>query len=192
MASGSHWGNPDSTSPTHMSSYTKVAATWLRYTPASFDQDYVLTALENQRVGDAVLTVDDPLSSDPLCLYIIEARDSAVHFGAPECGVMIYHVTFNRAAGHPVVEIVSAGGDSGNTVGRRPPAQHPTLRGAGDPGGVTEYVNAPDGFRVRLLSESFSPYKATIRIERYGRDRVPGVAPYGAPSTSSVTTPRPH
>jgi len=159
MGSGSRWGNPESTSPTHMSSYTKEAAGWLHYQAVSLGHNYRLISLENQRMGDTVLTLDDPLSDDPRCYYIIEARDSDAPFGAPESGVVIYHVAYDYQAGHAVVDALSAqtGDAEVRRLGRT--YQHPTLRSAG------EYV-IPGGLVVRLLAESFFPYRAAVRIER--------------------------
>ena len=167
MGSGSRWGNPIGTSPTHMSSYTKEAAGWLHYRPASLDQTYELTGLENQKMGDAVLALDDPLSDDPLSYYILEARDSGAFFGAPESGVMLYHVTYDHQADHAVVDVVSPqqGDPSANQSDLS--YQRPTLHSAASADAAREYTNAVSGFRVVLLAESFSPYRATVRIERY-------------------------
>ena len=66
MGTGSRWGDPAGVAPTHMSSYTKEAAGWLRYLPAELGRHYRLEALENQSMGDHVLRVDDPSSDDPL------------------------------------------------------------------------------------------------------------------------------
>jgi M6 family metalloprotease-like protein len=150
MGTGSRWGNPVGTSPTHMCSYTKVAAGWLHYAPAVVGQDYPLVALEHQRAGDAVLTFDDPASDDPQAHYILEARDADAFFGAPASGVMLYHVTYDHQANHAVVNTLGPqGGMQGN---------QPTLHG-----GVAVYAGA--GIRVLLLAESFSPYRATVRVE---------------------------
>ena len=165
MGSGSRWGNPIGTSPTHMSSYTKEAAGWLHYGPASLDQNYELTALENQVMGDAVLTLDDPLSDDPLCYYILEARDSGAFFGAPESGVMLYHVTYDHQADHTVVATVGPQEGGPSAIQSDVSHQRTTLHGAASAEGAREYIIS-DGLRVRLLAESFSPYRATVRIER--------------------------
>ena len=169
MGLGCLWGVPERTSPTQMSSYTKVAAGWLRYQAASEDRDYVLTSLENQKMGDGVLTVDDPLNDDPRDYYILEARDSEVFFGAPESGVMIYHITYDREAGRAVVEILNA--QRGDREAQRMAHVYPrtTLHEAVNPQGATEYA-IPGGLVVRLLAESLSPYRATVRIERSGAE----------------------
>jgi len=167
MGHGEWWGITLGTAPTHMSSYTKVAAGWLRYAPAALGQDYVLTALENQAIGAEVLRLPDPASADPRCYYIIEARDGDVRFGAPGSGVVIYHVSYDAEDGHPLVEALSSqdGEATGSRNGRI--YQRATLHGTADPKGTSEYVNAAGGFKVTLLAESFSPYRATVRIERF-------------------------
>jgi len=167
MGDGGRWGEPESSVPTHMSFYTKVAANWLRYTQAPWDEDIVLTALENQTLGDYVLTLDDPLSEDPLCYYIIEARDGEAPFGAPESGVVIYRVTYDRTAGHATVNALPGQHGFGMSYAAGHAYQRSTLHGASAPEGATEYVNAPAGYKVTLLAESFQPYKAAIRIERF-------------------------
>ena len=166
MGTGSRWGNPEGKSPTQMSSYTKEAANWLRYAEASLDTEYALTALENQKMGDFVLRLDDPLSAEPSCYYIIEARDANVFFGVPESGVMIYYVTYDHRYGHAVVNAIGSAEREADSARPDPSSQHATLHGVKDSGGVTEYVNATAGFKVRLVAESFRPYKATVRIER--------------------------
>ena len=165
MDSGNWWGSPRGTLPTHMSSYTKEAAGWLRYASAHWDQDYTLLSLEHQKIGDPILKLDDPRSDDPLCYYIVEARDRA--YDAPESGVVIYHVTYDHEAGHAVVQCASP--QQGEKTGTWADIQYqrPTLHGADRPDGAREYVDPSDTFRVRLLVESFSPYRATVRIERY-------------------------
>jgi len=173
MDGGGLWGSPDSPSPTQMSSFTKVAAGWLRYRPAMLDRDYMLTAVENQRMGDAVLKLDDPLGNDPLCsYYLIEARDHDALFGAPESGIVIYHVTHDRDDGHPVVDILRCQCEdtmafSERTFRERQPIfklyERSTLCGAAEPDGAREYVMA-GGLVVTLVAESFSPYNATIRL----------------------------
>ena len=167
MGSGSSWGDLLGTSPTHMSSYTKEAAGWLHYRPASLDQTYELTGLENQKMGDAVLALDDPLSDDPLSYYIIEARDSGAFFGAPESGVMLYHVAYDHQADHAVVDAVSPQQGDPSAIQSDLSYQRPTLHSAASADAAREYTNAVSGFRVVLLAESFSPYRATIRVESY-------------------------
>ena len=138
MGRGNRWGNPAGSSPAHMSSYTKVAAGWLRYRRAVLDRDYVLTSLENQSMGDTVLTVDDPDSDDPRDYYILEARDSDGPFAAPRSGLVIYRVACDPRGGYEIVEIVHC------------------------PNNNTTIILG--GLVVKLVAESFSPYKATIRL----------------------------
>jgi len=56
------------------------------------------------------------------------------------------------------------GGVEGTRLGQ--PYQRPTLHGVASPDGAREYIIS-GGLRVRLLAESFWPYRATVRIERY-------------------------
>ena len=163
MGRGNYRGNPYGTSPTQMSSYTKVAAGWLRYRSASLDHTYTLTAVENQTMGDAVLRLDDPLSDDPHCYYIIEARDAEAPFGAPESGVMIYHVTYE--AGYPVVEALDCQARITMSFSGEVTFERSTLHGAAKMHGAKEYA-IPGGRVVKLVAESFAPYRATVRVER--------------------------
>ena len=172
MGDGCRWGTPQGSSPTHMSSYTKEAAGWLHYAPAQLDTDHDLTALEHQQAGSLVLKLDDPAREPgsavdaPLSFYLIEARDAAAAFGAPESGVVIHHVTHGQGADGAVAqaEICQNSVELAAIEGRF--FQRSTLHGVADPDGASEYI-IPGGLRVRLLAESFSPYRATIRIERY-------------------------
>ena len=166
MGSGTRWGSPEGASPTHMSSYTKEAAGWLHFRPAALDQDVVLTSLENQTMGDPVLTLDDPLSDEPESYYILEARDGDAPFGAPESGVVIYYVTRDRQAGRTVVGILNAQTGDVEAVRLGQAYQRATLHGIASPDGASEHVLA-GGLVVRLLAESFAPYRATVRIARY-------------------------
>jgi len=169
MSTGSRWGSPEGSLPVHMSSFTKEAAGWLHLAPAAMDQTYNLLALENQKIGDSILTVDDPTSDDPRCFYIIEARDGQAFYGAPETGVMLYHVAPDAASGGNRVDLMLAqasearGQQSGVTYER------PTLHGAASPEGAREYIDAEAGFRITLVAESFAPYVATVRIEHRAR-----------------------
>ncbi len=165
MGHGNHWGAPEGSAPTHMSSFSKEAAGWLGYVPAALYHDYELTSVEHQRTGDAVLILNDPFAADPTGFYILEARDADAPFGAPESGVVIYHVDTRSANGRVAVAPLSAqrGDTAGERWGQR--YQRPTLHGADDPEGAREYI-ITGGLRVRLLAESFVPYRARVRIER--------------------------
>lgn len=166
MGYGSVWqGRPDA--PTHMTSYTKEAAGWLRYVSAEFGQDYTLQALEHQRMGDEVLVFTPPRGDDATEYYIIEARDSDVPFGAPYTGVVIYHVKRHPIFGFDVVDALVYRDLDGCLD---PIDSLPTLWGVGQPDGVTRFTNVEAGFRVWLLGESFGPYSPTIRIERLAED----------------------
>jgi hypothetical protein len=166
MGLGNLWGSPRGAAPTHMSSYTKMLAGWLRPWRADLDRDIPLSALEGQRAGDGVLVLDNPSNDDPGSYYILEARDAEAPFGAPESGVMLYYVSGGGAAGKTVVDAL--GPQFGDPRGRRggQDYQRPTLYGAASPEGSSEYVIS-GGLRVRLLAETFCPYSATVHIEHY-------------------------
>jgi hypothetical protein len=118
-------------------------------------------------MGDAALKLDDPLDDDPLCsYYLIEARDHEAPFGAPESGVMIYHVTYDHDAGHPLVNTLRCQCDYALAF----PRNATTLHGAAEPDGAREYTIAGKAV-IRLLAESFSPYRATVRIEKMRKNR---------------------
>ena len=166
MGFGDLRGNPAGASPTHMCSYTKEAANWLHYVEAQTDRDYHLTALEHQGIGDAILRIDDPLSTDPLNYYIIEARDREALYGAPQTGVMVYHVTYDRQEERAEVHAIISSREIAAADGRLW-AEYPTLYGVALSDGVKEYTIEGAGLRLTLLSESFSPYQATVRVERH-------------------------
>jgi len=153
-------------SPTHMCSYTKEAAGWLRYVSASYGIGYALTAVEQQQMGDAALKLDDPLSEDARFFYIIEAREHDTFFGAPESGVVIYHVTYDEAEGHTIVDVTSTHDERGAGATAANADGHATLHLPTTHQGASEYVNAAAAFRVILVTESASPYRATVRIEK--------------------------
>jgi len=166
MALGSYWGAPAGSAPTQMSSYTKEAAGWLRYRQAQLGQEYTLTALESQSVGDEVLFVDGPSGGrDGGDYYVLEARDRTQPHGAPETGVMIYHVTRDPSSGHDIVEPVYC--QNGEPMGYANGAalRHSTLHGTAE--GLREATSYTlrNGVVIRLLAESFSPYRATVRIQ---------------------------
>ena len=56
------------------------------------------------------------------------------------------------------------GGVGGTRLGK--PYQRPTLHGTARGDGAREYIIS-GGLVVRLLAESFAPYRATARIERH-------------------------
>ncbi len=143
MGRGDRWGTPMGTSPTQMSSYTRVAAGWLHDMPMALDRDYALTSGENQQMGDAVLTLRDPLG-DPQSYYILEARDADAPYGAPRSGLVVYYVTCDRSSGREAVEIVHC------------PGNNQAIR--------------LGGLVVVVLSESSAPYRVTVRIEPYPAD----------------------
>ena len=146
MGYGSRWGDPAGSSPTHMSSFTKESAGWLRYQGAIPDTTYVLTALECQRMGDAVLTVDDPLQQDPRFFYIIEARDHDAPYGAVKTGIVIYYVSYDRQADHAVVDVVG-------------------VRYSSADGSSQDSISLTGPLQLTILGESFAPYQVTVRIE---------------------------
>jgi len=165
MGTGSRCGDPEGTSPTHMSSYTKEAAGWLHYMEAEYGRSYTLLPLERQHAGGQVLRLDDPLSADPLYYYIIEARDRETTFGAPVSGVMIYRVAYDYRAHHAIVDAMTSESLSPR-IGDDDTIIAPSLHGLGSPNCVARYGDRTSGFAVTLLAESHRPYQATVRIER--------------------------
>ena len=163
MGTGEWEGDPPGSAPTHMSSFTKEAANWLRYEWVETDGDYALTSLENQRIGGAVLALDDGQRRQTGCYYILEARDGDVPYGAPSSGVLVYSVCQDRGANQTTVDALVTYREVRADDGREW-IESPTLYGAGEPDGVTEFVSENGGLRVRLLEESFSPYEAKVRV----------------------------
>jgi len=181
MGSGSHWGANDGEIPMQMSSFTKVAATWLDFFRGSINNTYSLKALESMKKGDTVLTIDDPLSADAEAFYIIEARDSNAYFGAPASGVMIYKVSYGF--GHHTVNSLptqSTPNSATNAAGQV--YDKPTLYATSGPGSV--YRNVPAKFQVKLVSQSDGPYAASISIEPF--DPVSMVGPIVAPGMPPI------
>ncbi len=179
MGSGSHWGPNDGEAPTQMSSFTKVAATWLEFYRGNVNQTYSVKALESMKKGDNVLTIDDPTSADPEAFYIIEARDSTLPFGAPESGVVLYKVRYEFS--HHVVNIIApqtVPNKATNTAGQD--YTKPTLYNAVGPGST--YIDVPGKFEVKLMSQSDSPYSASVEVDPFNPMNMLGmmVAP-GAP-----------
>jgi len=186
MGAGNWWGDPAASDPVHMSGFTKEAAEWLIYQDAKLGEEYDLTALENQTVGDTVLRIDDPTSIDPRRFFILEARDSAPQYGAPESGVVLYQVTWGGGHDHHVVNAIRAavGGAGGTGPGGRGYLR-PTFRGAGQanapttrrwPGGKLEWT---------LKSESNAGgYSAVVVTDVYTPANLIGavVAPAGPPA----------
>ncbi|MBN1401310.1 MAG: hypothetical protein JXA74_10770 [Anaerolineae bacterium] len=163
MGIGSETGAVRRAQPTHMSSYTKQAAGWLRYAPGRLNETYTLTALEWQQPNDAILTLDDPLSDDPGAFYIVEARDAAASYGPPTSGVIVYHViSASHGRGDTVTKLPLGEGAQAGPIRDRSRAR-PTLHGVGDPDGRTR-LDLPGGVCIELVSELFEPYRATVRV----------------------------
>ncbi|MDD5171763.1 MAG: hypothetical protein PHF60_01885 [Candidatus ainarchaeum sp.] len=164
MGSGSHWGKNDGEIPTQMSSFTKVAATWLDFFRGTVNNTYSLKALESMKKGDTVLTIDDPLSAEPEAFYIIEARDSNAYFGAPASGVMIYKVAYEFGH-HTVNNLLTQSSPNGATNAAGQVYAKPTLYATSGPGSV--YRNVPGKFQVKLVSQTDNPYTASVSIEPF-------------------------
>ena len=186
MGAGNWWGDPQASAPVHMSGFTKESAEWLNYEDAKLGKAYNLNALENQRAGDTVLRIDDPLSVDPRRFFILEARDSGAPYGAPESGVVLYQVTWGGGHDHHVVN--AFGPHAGGRVGSGPAGRRflrPTFHGAGEvnapttrrwPGGKLEWT---------LKSESTANgYAAVVVTNIYTPTNLVGavVAPTGPPA----------
>jgi len=167
MALGSYWGAPAGSAPAHMSSYTKELAGWLRYRQAEPGQEYALTALESQGAGSEVLAVDGPSGGrNGGDYYILEARDRTTPYGAPETGVVIYHVTRDRSTKQEIVEPVYCQNGEPMGFANGTAYRHSALHGSAE--GLLEATTYAlrGGVVIRLLAESFSPYRATVRIEQ--------------------------
>jgi M6 family metalloprotease-like protein len=173
------WWPADAKSPVNMEGFTKFAANWLGSTSASLNQSYTITALEDMKKGDSILTLDDPESNDANSYYIIEARDPTAFFGAPESGVVIYKVSMS--AGHHVVNAVAA--QSGPTSANNAQGvrfQKATLTSTA--GSASNYTNVPGKFRIRLLDKSDK--SATIKVEEFAPANLVGAT--AAPNGSAL------
>ncbi|NYZ74365.1 hypothetical protein H0O00_04440 [Candidatus Micrarchaeota archaeon] len=190
MGSGSHWGLNDGENPMQMSGYTKVAASWLDFFRGNINNTYSLKALETMKKGDTVLTLDDPLSANAEYFYIIEARDSKAYFGAPESGVMLYKVTFGFDH-HTVNRLLTQSSPNAATNAAGQDYSKPTLYSTSGPGSV--YRNVPAKFQVKLVSQSDSPYTASVSIEPFnpvsmiGPIVAPGMPPINFPGNPAST-----
>ncbi len=168
MGSGNWMGVPKATKPSQMSSYTKEAANWLNYKAVSLDKEYSVSALENMKTGDSVLQLDDPESNDPLYYYIIEGRTTDNYYGAPASGVVMYRVSYDHANTHEVVNVIGpqAGAWKGTEPGGREYVM-PTLNDPLPAADGSTFISVPGKFKVSLVSEDFSPYSATVKVEKY-------------------------
>jgi M6 family metalloprotease-like protein len=186
MGSGSHWG-PSGSTPTQMASFTKNAAEWLTYRYAAINGTYALTALENMQKGSAVLIIDDPTSNNAENYFIVEARDSATAFGAPESGVMIYQVQYDTGNAHHIVNYMSNLGapyyTNSPTNGWVPkPTLHTTA------GNNSRFLNPVQEFKVTLESQTANPYTASVKVEEYKPNNVVGAVagPAGGPAVNGT------
>jgi len=178
MGYGAWWPN-DAKSPVHMESFTKNAANWLGSTGASLNQSYTITALEDMKRGDNILTLDDPESNDANSYYIIEARDTTASFGAPESGVVIYKVSMS--AGHHVVNAIEPQSGvtwTANAQGRR--YQKATLTSTS--GNASNYTNVPGKFTIRLLDKADK--SSTVKVEEFAPANLVGAS--AAPNGSAL------
>ncbi|MFP3896311.1 MAG: hypothetical protein ACLFV5_05695 [Anaerolineales bacterium] len=186
MGSGNWWGDPEESSPVHMSGFTKEAAEWLNYVDAELGKKYTLTAIEDQEYGGSVLRVDDPTSNDPRRFLILEARDSGAPYGAPESGVVLYQVSWDGSYEHYIVNAISAA--DGPTSGTGPGGRHyrrPTLRNPGDADAPTVRRWPAAKIEWRLESESTADgYSAVVVTDIYTPTNMAGatVAPAGPPA----------
>lgn len=184
MGSGSRWGPNEGETPMQMCGYTKVAASWLEFFRGTINNTYSLKALESMKKGDTVLTLDDPLSANAEYFYIIEARDSNAYFGAPESGVMLYKVSFGFDH-HTVNRILTQSSPNAASNAAGQVYAKPTLYSTSGPGSV--YRNVPGKFQVKLVSQSDSPYTASVSIEPF--DPVSMIGPIVAPGLPPIKFP---
>lgn len=182
MGSGSHWGPDDGSTPTQMASFTKNAAKWLNYVYAAMNGTYDLTALENMQKNGQILIIDDPDSTNPENYFIVEARDSNAVFGAPESGVVIYQVMYDNTYKHHIVNYMSS-----QAMPRYANSSHsgryakPTLYATSGNGSI--FLNPVHEFKIKLISQSYSPDTATIKVEEYKPQNIVGAvaSPSGGP-----------
>lgn len=175
------WWPSDAKSPVHMEGFTKYAAGWLGYSAASLNTSYTLTALEDMKKGDSILTLDDPESNDADSYYIIEARDPSAFFGAPESGVVIFKVS--KSAGHHVVNSLSPqSGPTKSSSAQGRDYQKATLNSVSGDGSA--YTNVPGKFRIRLLDKADK--SSTIMIEEFVPANMVGA--FVAPNGSAIGT----
>lgn len=187
MGAGNWWGDSPASNPVHMSSFTKVSAEYLEYKEATLGEQYTLTALENQRYGDAVLRVDDPTSAHPEHYLILEARQAGGWYGAPESGVVLYQVRWDNTHAHHIVNAI--GPQSGTKIGTGPGGRsywRPTFHAGSKtfqwPGGKLEFV---------LHSESTeNGYSAIVSTNVYTPANLVGavVAPAAVPAPAAPPT----
>lgn len=145
-------------SPPHMCSYTLAEMGWGHPVEVGLGHPCTLTALEHQAGDLSALRWDDPLSDDPECYYMAEARDRDATQGAPGTGVVIYHVSRETGTGRARVTVVPPEQGSAHL-------DQPTLAGADNDGEGNTVVHLA-GMRVSLLAEDDLPYRATICIDR--------------------------
>jgi len=180
MASGSHWGPDDGSTPTQMASYTKYAAGWLSYKYAALNTSYTLTALENMKAGDAELRVDDPTSTNAEEYLIIEARDATASFGAPASGVVLYGVDWDSSYNHHVVNDWTT--LTGQTEIRTANGRYdtPTLYSA-DPSPGSTYDIVPWQLKVTVTSITRQPFAATVKVVNYDPTNLAGATLHPGP-----------
>lgn len=185
MGSGSHWGPKDGDTPTQMSGFTKVAATWLGFRMAALNTSYELTSIERMQKGSTVLKLDDPEFANAEYYYVIEARDSSTYFGAPESGVVLYRV-WTDFDHHVVNALRTQNAPSVGTAAGGTQYLKPTLYNTA--GNASFYTSVPGQFRVRLLSQTASPYSASVTVEPFTPANMSGavVAPTGGGVNASV------
>jgi M6 family metalloprotease-like protein len=191
MGSGNWWGDPLASDPVHMSSFSKVSGGWLEFTDGELDERYTLTAVERQKYGDSVLRIDDPTVANPEWFYIIEARDaSPTDFGAPESGVVIYHVGWNGGHKHHIVNnLLPQSGVTRSTGPAGRSYERTTLRGDS-----TVYRSPSRKLEFTLHSESTANgYSAVVSTSVYTPTNLVGatVAPASSPVPQGQATTAP-
>jgi M6 family metalloprotease-like protein len=187
MDSGNWWGDPKASNPVQMCSYTKESAEYLSYTDAVLGQKYTLTALENQKLGDMVLRVDDPTSAHPENYFIVEARQAGGWYGAPESGVVLYQVIWDTPYAQHVVNAITP--QSGATTGAGPAGRsyfRPTFH-AGSP--TMQWPWAKLEFVLHSESTA-NGYSAVVSTQVYTPANLVGtvVAPAAVPAPPAPPT----
>jgi len=171
MGKGCHWGEPLGSAPTHMCGLTKYSAGWLGLEDAKLGKSSDLVALERMSAGDDLLRVDDPTTRDPRSFYLVEARDAAEPYGAPEAGVVVYKVSWAKDHRHYVVNALEAPVGATRAEGANGYwALRPTLRGAAQSGSPSRLsipaaklaialssVSSEGGYAAVVIADTYTP-----------------------------------
>ncbi len=188
MGKGNWWGDPRASNPVHMSGFSKEAAGWLSYQAVELGKQYTLTPLESGSSA-TVLQVDDPNSANPEWFYLLEARQSGGWYGAPENGVVLYHVTWDGAHDHHTINTLppQTGAHYANGVAGRE-YERAALQVAS---GRTVYQSPSRKLEFRVHTEdTANGYSAVVSVNVYTPTGIVGaaVAPAAVPAPAAPPT----